>query len=411
MIRLAVFTDDLTGALDTGVQFSARGVSTQLVLPGQAPPQCEVLVMNLNTRHMRAEEAFLAVRRAARDMRAQQVPHVYIKTDSGLRGNIGASLAAAMEAWESPGALFVPAYPRLGRTTLGGTHRIDGVPVSQSVFGRDLLNPVRHDEVALLLREQTTRPVQAIARGALPEDGPREGISVADAVTEADMAHIASVVRRWRAWPVMAGCAGFARYLPDILGLQQGPPTQRAYGPPYLVVSGSTSDVSLAQIRRKEALAHVYRDILRDEQSQCVHACSERLLRMLDEAGMAILTPAVRAEDVQQLSEAAKAMGYTVAQAGQRIVAQLSGVVSAILAGGFSGTLVVFGGDTLLHIVSHSKAKGIRPLTEIEPGVVLGDLVLPDRRLTIITKSGSFGSEALLEKLCGAGDASHEGAR
>ena len=57
------------------------------------------------------------------------IPHIYKKTDSALRGNIGAELEAMMQASGEEQLPFVPAFPQIGRTTVNGTHFIEGVPV------------------------------------------------------------------------------------------------------------------------------------------------------------------------------------------------------------------------------------------------------------------------------------------
>ena len=65
MIRLLIIADDFTGALDTGVKFSAAGASTKIItdvhtnFTGDGP---EVLVLCVPTRHLSPREAYEAVR-------------------------------------------------------------------------------------------------------------------------------------------------------------------------------------------------------------------------------------------------------------------------------------------------------------------------------------------------------------
>ena len=75
-----------------------------------------------------------------------------------MRGNVGAALAAAADSWKSS-VYFVPAYPKTGRTVVDGALYVDGKPVSESVFGEDLFNPVRRDRIADIIGEQTRMPV------------------------------------------------------------------------------------------------------------------------------------------------------------------------------------------------------------------------------------------------------------
>lgn len=85
---------------------------------------------------------------------AQKVPYIYKKTDSALRGNIGAELGALLRASGEQALPFLPAYPQIGRCTREGVHYIDGQPVAQSVFGIDPFEPVRHSRVADLIGVQ-----------------------------------------------------------------------------------------------------------------------------------------------------------------------------------------------------------------------------------------------------------------
>lgn len=62
MIRLLIIADDLTGALDTGVQFAASGAATRVVTDinydySKAEEEVKVLVMDAETRHLKAREA------------------------------------------------------------------------------------------------------------------------------------------------------------------------------------------------------------------------------------------------------------------------------------------------------------------------------------------------------------------
>lgn len=60
--------------------------------------------------------------------------YIYKKTDSALRGNIGAELGALVAASGQKILPFVPAFPQMNRITKGGIHYIDGVPVTESSF-------------------------------------------------------------------------------------------------------------------------------------------------------------------------------------------------------------------------------------------------------------------------------------
>ena len=105
MTFLLIIADDFTGALDTGVQFAACGISTKVVVDPETDlsgDRAQVLVVDTETRHLPAGEARSVVLRLAVRARKTGIPYIYKKTDSALRGNIGAELAAVLEAATLP---------------------------------------------------------------------------------------------------------------------------------------------------------------------------------------------------------------------------------------------------------------------------------------------------------------------
>ena len=66
---------------------------------------------------------------------------------------------------------------------------------------------------------------------------------------------------------------------------------------------------------------------------------------------------------------------------------------------GFDGTLCLFGGDCVSAALSRMGCRGLLPVREIEPGVVVSRAFLPAGELTLVTKSGGFGSPDVIEKL------------
>ncbi|WP_276693477.1 four-carbon acid sugar kinase family protein, partial [Acidaminococcus massiliensis] len=61
-MELLILADDLTGALDTGIQFVAAGASTRVVLDPhydlrQVDPDVQVLVVDTESRHIAQEDA------------------------------------------------------------------------------------------------------------------------------------------------------------------------------------------------------------------------------------------------------------------------------------------------------------------------------------------------------------------
>ena len=142
MFTLLILADDFTGALDTGVQISKTGAKTVVLTDPHADLErfadgTDVLVIDAETRHISPQQAKECVASIVRRAFALNVPCIYKKTDSALRGNIGAELAALLKASGARNLPFLPAFPQIGRTTEKGVHYIKGVPVNESPFGID----------------------------------------------------------------------------------------------------------------------------------------------------------------------------------------------------------------------------------------------------------------------------------
>lgn len=135
MRKFLVLADDLTGALECGVLIEGAVVTLL------APAPAEAAVVDTDTRHVPPAQALETVRRLTEQFPAEMI---YKKTDSTLRGNIGAELAAL-----PAGRIhYAPAYPRLGRTVRGGRLYVDGVPVEQTAFAHDPREPIEEGDVA-----------------------------------------------------------------------------------------------------------------------------------------------------------------------------------------------------------------------------------------------------------------------
>jgi uncharacterized protein YgbK (DUF1537 family) len=337
--------DDLTGALEIGAKFAAAGlrslVTTELTLrPAGLEDGHEVLVIDTETRHVAPAEAAARVRLLALAAREGGAGVVYKKTDSTLRGNIGSELGALMEAYPGTPMLYAPAYPAMGRTVKRGVLYVNGVPVSETAFGRDALNPVSTSSIP----EALGLPMRLMER-ALAPTGP--GIYVYDGESDAEIAAAAQVLKGLRGVRLAAGPGAFAGEIAALFS----PGGRRVSWPAIgncLVVNGSRHPASLAQVRH--ALKNGWQSV---EPGAC-------------HSGWAVL----RGFDC----------GDTLKRA--RLDA-----------------LVVFGGDTAWGILGALGFPALEPLGEALPGVPVSRLGIEGRTLYLITKAGGFGAPDLLGDL------------
>lgn len=374
MLTLAVFADDLTGALDTGVQFASSGVKTAVTVGKLPSEDCTVAVCDLETRHVSPTEAAARTALAVRAAQTRGARYFYIKTDSGLRGNIGAALSALLS--EGDRVLFAPSYPEYGRVTINGVHLIDGVPVSQSLFGRDARSPVRHDRVEDILRANTDVPVCALGEGkAIPKQ--ERAVLIADAATDAALAAHAHAALE-AGITCFAGCAGLARQLNRELALPRMQARWTFSRMPMLVVCGSISPISRIQLqsaRTNGVPCFHFRDV-QDSGFARVHAALSR-------EGCAVVASAFDEEDVCK-NNAARMTAQTVASA--------LGSIAFRAAETCRCGLYVIGGDTLMAAIQALGICTIIPAFEAASGVVICALVWNGSERLLVTKSGSFGA-------------------
>lgn len=151
--KIFVIADDLTGANDAGVQIAKRGLETITLLDPTLLAEVRVpaLVFDTESRGLSADEAREAVGNAVRRLDLSTAPLVYKKIDSTLRGNIGIELGALIEELSPDKVVCAPAYPKNGRTTRGGIHRVGGVPIAETEIAADPVSPVRTSLLPSLL--------------------------------------------------------------------------------------------------------------------------------------------------------------------------------------------------------------------------------------------------------------------
>lgn len=410
MILLLIIADDFTGALDTGVQFAAHGIRTRVVVDADVDftsQEVKVLVVDTETRHLPAAEAYDVVSKLTRRAKCAGISYIYKKTDSALRGNIGAELAAVLEASGCSRLPFLPAFPQTGRITRGGVHYVDGVPVTESPFGIDPFEPVKHAVISELIAEQCSQPVKSFPALTTGSSIPQEkGILVFDAVDSDELFHTGRQLQEQDALHIMAGCAGFGAVLPELLGIDaEESGSLPELDPRLLVVCGSVNPITLTQLERAESAGFIrLRLTLRQKLEPGYWNSSEGRddLIQMEEILAANSYCIIETNDPggnQPTADYADALGIDRETMRVRIASSLGSLVGEIFTSPSLGTLLLTGGDTLLQCMSCVGVRELEPLCELEKGVVLASFTYHGCTRHVITKSGGFGQENLLTDL------------
>jgi len=408
-----IIADDFTGALDTGVQFAEKGIRTRVMVSMDGGKdwsenwnshEMDVLVIDAETRHVSKDQAFQKVYEIAAEGKRRGIPCIYKKTDSALRGNIGSELEAACRASGEKILSFIPAMPQMNRITKAGKQYIDGVPVSQSVFGDDPFEPVTEDSVKALIHLQSALPVQE-ARNPEQACWDHAGILVFDAETENDIKKIGKCLKETGHTCLLAGCAGFASILPELLELECEKPKRLSLEKNLFVLCGSVNPITKRQLEYGERAGYPRVYMTPEEkldrafwQSQA----GEKLVRSLEKSGRCHSCVMLDSNDRTGSFETmayARAKGMDIQQVRQGISENLGVVLKKLLDYGLHAVILVTGGDTLLGFMKEIGQWELQPIREIRPGCVLTKLTYQGQEYHIITKSGGFGEETLFQEL------------
>ena len=407
-MRILMIADDLTGALDTGVQFAQNGIDAEVFpFPADRPhgklkavierSRVSTLVVDAASRHLQPHEAasrvseiVLTVRRAAATRGADR-PLLYKKTDSTLRGNVGAELQALLTAGDTDVVVFAPAYPRMGRITLDGVQFIDGVPLDCSEFANDSRQQMRDATVADIIARQTDvatdlLTVRQIRNGDRPSASPRR-IVICDSETDADLNRIVDWLQDSDFAYSLAGCGGFASVIASRFRADLG--------------GGKSSNVSGARSYRGQECGYAPSEFEISTGHGVLLVCGSRHSRSQSQVQFAsqkgVLKPAGDHNGDFQFIAPPEDL-----QADPNAVAErLAEAALVSLRTMQPRVLVAFGGDTTAAVLRRVGVKSVYPVYEFEPGVVVSRIdagLIPNLKL-LVTKAGGFGSVDVLAKL------------
>ena len=395
-MKLLVIADDFTGALDTGVKFMSCStvVSILFNLNQDIPLEQSVLIYNAETRHKTPEEAQKIIQDIVKWAFLNGVTHIYKKTDSALRGNIGIELSTLLMEWNSGPLVFAPAYPALNRYTRNGIQYIGELPVAESAFGLDMIDPVHHSRVADVIYETATPLIQETCGNHIDSISTKEKrIIICDANTESDLENIASWAENSHI-TCFAGCAGLAKALAARMCVNEKEYDKVPTKPLLLAVCGSVNPITVEQVLTAEK-AGVPRARLSKKKMLVSYDGSDsvsdsNLMQWIEECkinGALII-------DVENDSDTGK--DIIPVEIGMKIANYLATITKRMLDLGLNPTLFCTGGDTFLAIVNKLGVKKISLDKEMYPGVVLTKVMYNGNILNIISKSGGFGNKNLL---------------
>lgn len=411
MIQLLILADDFTGALDTGVQFSEKGIQTMVSTKididfYQLDDKIQVLAVDTESRHLVAEEAYHSVKAIAQKAVEAGIGTIYKKIDSTLRGNIGSELTAVMDAVSSKTLMFIPGYPKAGRTTVDGYQYVNGVLLHETVFANDLLNPIKESDISAIINNQSPVQVTVVKReeiASFMKSNNERTIFVFDAQEDEDLKNIGFRLKKIDGLRWMAGCAGFAAILPEILGIKGSKLQFNIDNGNFLVICGSVNELSLHQIKYAEM--HGFTSIsLTPEQKVWSgfwetaegKGLIDEIVVEIQQNSKFILKSVNSRVEIDECESYARSQNLKIDLLPLHIARNMGQLVKKILDKVELATLVVFGGDTAGAIMDAIQCYGMLTKKEISPGIALCEIISDNYKFNMVSKAGGFGKEDVL---------------
>ena len=448
-----MLADDLAGAHDVAIPFAKRDFAVAVLSDPDRLDRfdsADLIVLNTNTRSCDEAEAADRLGAACEAIIARSGSLIYKKIDSTLRGHLGFEIDLVSDRMDFDLAVCAPAFPEMGRTTVGGYQLLHGVPVrGLDMAGPDI--PPQHAFIPDLLdngscREWAHIDLKTVQDGSTAIREAVAGFGAGTATTVVvDMADpsywnglLDAVLQDREAYAVedrdasenrrsssagtvstlLCGSGGMAGALAERLALTRQPrasssrklqapaPSPPQGDGPVLVFACSLHDTTARQVeevrdRRSTTICLFDPLLMVDERS-----CGGEVVRLATDAAEAmandknaVVTPKRPARSHLQawlgrLSEAAG--GRDPASV---VIENLGTVARRLFAATAPGGMVLTGGETAGSVFRELNADGAWILDGIEPGVALAVVAGgPQDGMGVVIKPGAFGDEHTLAK-------------
>lgn len=396
---MLVISDDMTGALDTAVKLSNKNMSVLVSLdPTKLSKKniekYDAIVIDSDSRHMNPLNAAKKIKFILDSFKEFKPRYIYKKTDSALRGNIGSELESLLEFTEYSELHYIPAYPDLNRNTVDGIHYIDGVKLGKSVFAKDPFEPVRYSRVADIISQQSDIPT--LETNKVLEKDLVNKIIIYDAETNDDIYAIANRLKHEDRINLMAGCAGFLDVLTDLIDFEIVEPLEFKPYETFLVVSGSVNPVTRSQI--EHAINYGFGNVCIDKDKIGEKDFSWNSDYGMKEINRIQVELSKKKEIVIYLSSLFADVENLEVEKRFRIADKMGELVEILFKDHKRINILITGGDTLRGFFNYTNLEAIIPGRELLDGIVQSKMIHNGQDLSIISKSGGFGSpDALIE--------------
>ncbi|MEL7300768.1 MAG: 3-oxo-tetronate kinase [Pseudomonadota bacterium] len=406
-MKLGCIGDDFTGSSDVANTLAKQGMAVVQysgIPASDADPSVEAGVISLKSRSIAPDDAVAQSLAALEWLRAQGCTQFFFKYcstfDSTPEGNIGPVADALAEALSADRVIVCPAFPGTGRSVYQGHLFVNDALLNESGMQNHPLTPMTDPDLRRWLARQTRHDVGHVPAGTVFQGAAaiRDALDaehaagrkhiVVDAIRDADLMAIGAAAADLK---LVTGGSGVALGLPANFSCVPGTPEWRAQAGPALLISGSCSRATRAQVAYHQS-RFATREVRAGEILEARISPSDILAWA---QGSGPLPLVYSSADPAVVAEVQGRYGR------DRSAAAIEGFFSELaqhaVAAGFT-RLITAGGETSGAVV---EALALDSLT-IGPEIDLGVPALrAGEHLVVALKSGNFGGEDFFEKAAG----------
>tara|TARA_R110000751_G_scaffold131275_4_gene233597 strand:- start:21788 stop:23017 length:1230 start_codon:yes stop_codon:yes gene_type:complete len=395
-MKIGVIADDFTGASDIALTLAEAGMKTLLLAntPSGTSIVCEAAVISLKSRTAPLADAVQQSLLACDWLTAQGAEQIIFKVcstfDSTDAGNIGPVIAALAAHLGERAVIVCPAFPENGRSVYQGHLFVRDRLLNESGMQNHPLTPMKDPDLRRVLARQTSWPVahvpmQTVAMGPSAVMAALEAqvaMFIVDAIADKDLHTIGAAAKGRR---LLCGGSGIALGLPANLGFQPGIPSWSGVRGRGVILSGSCSLATRAQIRRYQQIApalELSADAIMNG-AHTVESVADWVMAQKNDAPLVYSSADPDAVKAAQERHGQEIVAETIEGLFQALAAELArrGIARLLCAGGETSGAVVKG------LSAQTMTIGIR----LAAGVPA--MLVDDGSLAIALKSGNFGDD------------------
>lgn len=392
MKNYLIVADDFTGANDTGVQLTKRGMKVKVVFKYDGFSDSISCVLDTETRNIEAKAAYDKTKKMIENINFSNYNYVVKKVDSTLRGNIAEEIKAIDEKYKSDLIIFMPALPDLNRITVNAIHYLNNIKITDTEIAKDPLKPVLEDNLVNILKKTFINEtiahidIEKIRSNKFSFDDAH--IYTVDAELNLDMKTVIYEALKTEKRILWIGSAGIADNLMSIENKSK----------PSIGLVSSVSETTRNQIKFAEKnnikliKVPIYDVMINKNSDIYIKRCLENLKEGND---IIILSSAS-----YERSELGKTVDICanegIDRTGVNAIVQsvLGEIVETVLKSFNVSGIFITGGETAIGFFDRIQANGVEIIEEIATGIPMMKVTGGKfENLKVITKAGAFGRE------------------